>query len=136
MKSSMSNGLGAIQIRSAEMGEDLVLLVTGGKAHIGAAATAYFTGERELRIQAGVLPGHREGELAAELAELAARTCNRTVTVVAGIHLDHPSRQDIMDIVEEARRAMKQYLGGLHIPGRGVVGDRTSIWKDKDDFCT
>lgn len=101
---------GAIEIQILTMGMDVVFMVTGGTAHIGAAATAYVTEDRDVRTDVLSLPGHREGELAAELAKTAALALDRTVAVLAGIHLDQPCKQDIEDIVAEARWKMRQVL--------------------------
>ena len=113
---SMSN----VTIRAIDMGQDVVFLVTGGAAHIGAAATAmYHPEERTVRVDTLALPGHREGELAAELAEMAARSLECTVAVLAGIHLHQPTRQEIEAVVAEARRQMRQLVGEWPKQGRG-----------------
>ncbi|UFJ41762.1 hypothetical protein LOK74_04450 [Brevibacillus humidisoli] len=41
-----STGANTVEIRSYTMGQDAVFLVTGGEAHIGAAATAFFSEKR------------------------------------------------------------------------------------------
>jgi hypothetical protein len=74
----------SIQIRSLAMGLDVVFLVTGGTAHIGATATAFTSNDRVVCTDILSLPGHREGELAAELAMMASRRLGRTVAVLAG----------------------------------------------------
>lgn len=99
-----------IEIRSFTMGQDVVFLVTGGTAHIGAAATAYVADDGSVQVEIISLPGHREGELAAELAKTACGVLNRTVAVLAGIHVDQPSRQDIQEIVAETKREMNEAL--------------------------
>ncbi|MFC4597995.1 hypothetical protein [Cohnella hongkongensis] len=100
-----------VNIRGYAMGRDVVFLVTGGEAHVGAAATAYWP-EGEDGVRSGVmsLPGHREDDLAAELAMMAAQALRRTAVVVAGIHLHRPSAQEIEEIVAEARERMRQVL--------------------------
>lgn len=97
-----------IEIRTCGMGRDLVFLITGGTAHIGAAATAYIAADATVCADAISLPGHRERELAIELALMAAAALKRTVAVLVGIHLDRPSRQEIDEAVEEARRRMHE----------------------------
>jgi len=99
-----------IEIRTCEMGEDRVFLVMGGTAHIGASATAYMASDGRVHADVIALPGHRERELALELASLASSTLGRTVAVLVGIHLDKPTKQEIADIVEEARLRMAEVL--------------------------
>ena len=99
-----------IEIRTYEMGKDKVFLVTGGTAHIGASATAYWAANGEACVEVVSVPGHRERELAVELAIVAASTLRRTVAVLIGIHLDRPTKQEISDVVEEARRKLQELL--------------------------
>ncbi|WP_181438707.1 hypothetical protein [Paenibacillus sambharensis] len=98
-----------VDILQLPMGRDIVFMVSGGEAHIGASATASLSAEGVM-VEVSVVPGHREGELAGELAELAARRLGCTVTVIAGIHVDRPSREDIEAIVQEARARMREQL--------------------------
>lgn len=102
----------AIRIRSTRMGEDVAFIVTGGKAHIGAVATAYWSEDGNVRVHTMSLPGHREEELAIELATKAAFSMKRTVAVLAGIHFEQPTKQDIEAIVAAARNKMVQALEG------------------------
>jgi hypothetical protein len=99
-----------IHIHTHDMGQDLVFIVTGGTAHIGAMATAYMSGDQIVHSDVLVVPGHREGELAVELARMACCVLKRTVAVLVGIHLDQPTKQEIEDIVIEAIRTMAQFL--------------------------
>jgi hypothetical protein len=99
-----------ISIRTYHMGQDLVFIVTGGTAHIGAMATAYMSDDQTVHTDALIMPGHREGELAVELARMASYGLKRTVAVLVGIHLDQPTKQEIEDIVIDAIRTMSQYL--------------------------
>lgn len=99
-----------IEIRICEMGGDRVFLVTGGTAHIGATAMAYIGAEGGVCADVLAAPGHRERELAEELAVQAASALRCTVAVSVGIHLDRPTRQQIDDVVEEARSKMREAL--------------------------
>lgn len=102
--------MATIDIRSDRMGQDVVFLVTGGTAHIGAVATAYVSEARTVRMDVIALPGHREGDLAVELATLAAESLNRTVAVLVGIHLERPTKQEIYAVVAQARSKMTEML--------------------------
>ncbi|MBD3918562.1 hypothetical protein H8B09_07350 [Paenibacillus sp. PR3] len=99
-----------IQIRALAMGQDWVFLVSGGTAHIGAVAAAYRSDDQPIPCEVVTVPGHREGKLAVELATLASHRLRRTVSVVAGIHLHQPSKQQIEAVVELARSKLNQML--------------------------
>ncbi|TCS81305.1 hypothetical protein [Tepidibacillus fermentans] len=101
-----------IQIQHFKMGEDLVILVSGGVAHIGAVATAYVN-ENKIHVEVTQLPHHKEGELAREFAELAAQTLHRTVSVLMGIHIHQATKDDICQIEAYVRNAMKQIIKAL-----------------------
>ncbi|MDF2937866.1 MAG: hypothetical protein K0Q90_3239 [Paenibacillaceae bacterium] len=92
-----------LSVRTIAAGEDYVLLVTGGQAHIGAAAVAYPSEDGGARTQVIGLPGHKEEELARELADAACSRLGKAVTVIAGIHIDHATPAEIRTMVAETR---------------------------------
>lgn len=91
-----------LEVRTIQAGRDYVLLVTGGEAHVGAAAVAYWD-NGQVCSQALLVPSHKEEALARELACMAAGRLLATVTVVAGIHIDQATGSEIVRIVDEAR---------------------------------
>ncbi|BFH62231.1 prenylated flavin chaperone LpdD [Paenibacillus azoreducens] len=100
-----------IRIQEVSAGRDILLLLTGGEAHIGAVATAYFNEEdKDVQVRTVDLPGHREDELAEYMAKTAAKALGCTVTVAAGIHYDGISKEQILDIVAEAKQVFEGYL--------------------------
>lgn len=108
MKTNPSNPY-QLEIETIRLGRDVLLKITGGVAHIGAAATAYQM-EDETKVATHVVPGHREGELAAQIAARFAQVLQRTVTVVMGIHIDHATKEDIRLIVETVEKMAEQEL--------------------------
>ncbi|MGG1517819.1 hypothetical protein ABE504_20555 [Paenibacillus oryzisoli] len=101
-----------IDIQLYPMGHDWVFLISGGRAHIGAVATAY-PAKKEMLMQTVTIPGHREDRLATEIAEVAASLLNRTVTVVMGIHLEDATKKEIADIVEGVQQRMKETIANM-----------------------
>jgi gallate decarboxylase subunit D len=102
-----------LSIRTIPQGRDYVWLVTGGEAHVGAVAVAYWQedgGEGKVQSHVLTIPLHKEGELARELAELACRHLKTTVTVAAGIHIDQATSEEIGRILEEVRRLAGEEL--------------------------
>jgi hypothetical protein len=98
-----------IQILEVPVGRDTMLIVTGGAAHIGAVSTAYFV-NNGIDVQTTILPGHKEHTISEGLARKAAEVLGRTVTVAAGIHYDHISREEIDAIVVIVNERMDDYL--------------------------
>lgn len=107
-----------LSIRTIRQGRDYIWLVSGGEAHTGAVAVAYWHGEtadapEQILCNVCTVPSHKEGELAQELAELACRRLKATVTVAAGIHIDCATKEEIRRIVEEVRRLARKELDFL-----------------------
>lgn len=92
-----------LSVRTIEAGADYVLLVTGGQAHIGATAVSYPAEDGGVHTEVIGLPGHKEAELARELADMACSRLGKAVTVVAGIHIDHATLPEIRAMVAETR---------------------------------
>ena len=98
-----------IKLEAIPVGRDLLLLMTGGVAHIGAASTAYPSGEGTEAMTSAV-PGHKEHTLSEAYARRASAALGRTVTVVMGIHYDHLSQEEIREIARRTSEMLDQYL--------------------------
>lgn len=97
---------GMISYHIKQIGEDWLISVYGGtKPHIGAVAIAYWDGEKE-RLFAHELPGHKERELAIEVASVWCVAFRQTVTVTVGIHFPGASKKLIHYIVERTREEL------------------------------
>ncbi|WP_334077232.1 hypothetical protein [Paenibacillus sanfengchensis] len=105
----MNHGFEDIRLESVPMGRDLLIMITGGEAHIGAASTAYpVAGGAE--VQTSAVPGHKEHVLTESLAKRAAAALSCTVTVVMGIHYDGLSREEIQRISSITDERMNEFL--------------------------
>ncbi|WP_068785659.1 prenylated flavin chaperone LpdD [Paenibacillus phocaensis] len=98
-----------IKLEAIPVGRDLLLLMTGGVSHIGAASTAYKTGEGT-EVLTSAVPGHKEHTLSEEYARRASAALDRTVTVVMGIHYDDLSKEEIREISRLTSEMLDQYL--------------------------
>ncbi|HJV46450.1 MAG TPA: hypothetical protein VJ824_12095 [Bacillota bacterium] len=101
-----------VTVQEMIVGRDMLFVVTGGAAHIGATATAYMN-QGELVVEVHQLEGHKEGPLAAELARYAVERLRRTVTVVMGIHKDEATPEDIQNIVESVRAGWREMIDAM-----------------------
>ena len=100
---SVGSGRTRVKLELKYQGRDFLLLITGGGAHVGAVAV-WNSREQGSRVVVTELPGHREGPLAGECAEILGRASGRTVAAVVGIHQDNASREEIAAIVANVRR--------------------------------
>lgn len=102
-----------IQIKTEKLGTDYTFIITGGTAHIGAMAIAYYDQEGRFVVEGNEVPGHREGPLSKELALAAAEKLHATVSVVMGIHIDQATKEMIEDIVSYVHGAMTEEVDQL-----------------------
>lgn len=100
-------GRTAVRLEPVAQGRDLLLVVTGGDAHVGAVAVCGPPVEGgPARPEVTVVPGHKEGPLAEECARALAEAAQCTCCVVAGIHQDEATPGEIAAIVENARQGL------------------------------
>lgn len=98
-----------IVLTATDVGNDLILLISGGVRHIGAASTAYWDGE-SVKVQTSVVPHHKEHAISESIALRVAEALNKTVTVVMGIHYDDLSKEGILKVVEIVNCKVNEYL--------------------------
>jgi hypothetical protein len=95
---------------SFEMGDDLVLLLKGGeKYHIGAVAMAIpYKNTASTSVISSY--GHKDGELAKPLAEKVAKNLKKTVVLVAGLHIDDATKEDINRLIDNSNKVIDDFL--------------------------
>jgi hypothetical protein len=98
-----------IKLEVIEAGRDVLLLITGGEAHIGATSTAYWH-EGHSYVETVAVPHHKEHTLTESIAKRTANKLNCTVTVVMGIHYDNLRKEQIIQISERVEDLFQQYL--------------------------
>jgi gallate decarboxylase subunit D len=95
-----------VTLTSVQMGEDLLVALHGGdRPHIGAVAISQprfdVEGEPVTGACTSVITvyGHREDQLARDVAHRIARELGVTVTVACGIHIDKISPREIKQVL-------------------------------------
>jgi len=100
-----------VRLEIVAQGRDFLVLITGGAAHVGAIAVCDGRTDRAHARPHGntvQIPGHREGPLAAEAAEMLSAATGRTCVAVVGIHQDNATPAEIHEIVDHVRQALQQ----------------------------
>lgn len=103
------SGRTRLQLRAQRVGPDWLVLITGGGAHVGAAAL----GAMDMgRASSSVLtvPGHRDDRLAGPLAERVSREVGGTSLVVAGVHLDDITDREIREVLANGERLVERFI--------------------------
>ncbi len=102
-----------------QVGDDLLVLLTGGKAHIGAVAIAQprpslqDPGQPSSTGSVITILGHKEDAVAKAMAEALSGRLGRNVIVVAGIHWDALTREGIATIMELCRKINEKIAAAL-----------------------
>jgi hypothetical protein len=109
-----------IRTRVLSMGEDLCVAVSGGdKEHIGAVALAEprpSLGDKDVvsaTVSVLAVTGHKEDELARDVARDMAAALNVRVCVSCGIHVDHAGPGDIQEMVEAVGSLTREMIRTL-----------------------
>lgn len=90
----MSKGRLTLCLTAFDVGSDLLVLLTGGEAHIG----AFVCCDPSMNMGHFEFNGHREKNVATEVATIIAGATARKVAVACGIHYNNITKQEIQDI--------------------------------------
>lgn len=124
---SIAFGEGNKQIEAVLVwaGNDLVVTIGGGTHHhTGAVAIACWHPKirkpevMESTVSVLTVQGHKEGELARELAFMLAEGLQTTVTVNIGIHIDHANAEDILTLSHNTHQLVHSIIHDITINKR------------------
>jgi len=104
-------GRARVNVTVNSMGSDLVVRIYNQNAHIGAVAIGDYDYEHE-RASVSVITrlGHKDDALAGEAAYLLSKSIKRPVCVIAGVHLDNITGEEIEKILANARIAVSEII--------------------------
>jgi len=103
-----------VTLAARQVGEDWLVEITGGQAHIGAAALATFD-RTHGRASASVLsaPGHREEQVTLDAARTITRHTRGTAVVVAGLHYPDITMEEIATARRLCEQLVERFLARL-----------------------
>jgi len=101
-KISVGENRTLVELEADVIGEDWLLRITGGQAHVGAVATA-----DDGQVQLSVIGSHKEGPLAEICAGQWSLLTGRVCVAVVGIHQDQATRDEIDSIVDHVRQGLE-----------------------------
>lgn len=93
-----------IRLEALFAGNDLCVLITGGDAHIG-AISIYSKVEG---IQTISLKHHKDHVIGERLLDYLKDTEIETISVSCGIHVDHITKQQIIEITKQCQFLFEQ----------------------------
>ena len=104
-------GRARVNVTVNSLGSDLVVRIYNQNAHIGAVAIGDYDYEHE-RASVSVITrlGHKDDALAREAAYLLSKSIRRPVCVIAGVHLDNITREEIDKILANTKIAISEII--------------------------
>ena len=100
-----------VGLSAQNMGEDLVVCIFNEIAHIGAVAIGEYD-HKEKRASTSVITrlGHKDDAIAQKAAYLISRQTKMPICVIAGIHLDDITGEEISRLLENADLLVNDFL--------------------------
>jgi len=114
---SEKQGVFEVHARMIFLGDDLLIILSGGKEHIGAVAMAEprpsldDPGKISATSSVYTYIGHKEDEMSKSFSERLSKELNRKVVVAAGMHWDSLKSADIKLIRVICGRLIKKIVG-------------------------
>jgi hypothetical protein len=104
-------GRAKIDVAVDSMGSDLVVRIYNQDAHVGAVAIGDYDHEHE-RASVSLITrlGHKDDVVAKEAAYLLSKSMRRPVCVVAGVHVDDITAEEIDKILANTRIAVGEII--------------------------
>jgi hypothetical protein len=104
-------GRARVSVTADSMGSDLVVRIYNQNAHMGAVAVGDYDSEHK-RASVSVVTklGHKDDALAGEAAYLLSRSIRRPVCVIAGVHLDNITREEVDKILANTKIAISEII--------------------------
>ena len=113
----IGKGKTQVQVEVHQYSDGLSILLYGGdKPHIGAVALSVprqsLKDKRRTSCSTSVLTltGHKDDLIARDMAETISKNIKKTVAVIAGVHIDKATDNDIEKVKKNCRKASKKLI--------------------------
>ena len=113
---SEKKGTFEVSAHTMLVGSDILVVITGGRAHIGAIAIAQprpsLKEAKKISSTSSVFTrvGHKEDVVVKEMSEKLSKELNKVVAVVAGVHWDKMKKKEIEIIMEMCNTITKRVI--------------------------
>ncbi len=103
-----------VSLSAHYMGDGLVVCIHNENAHIGAVAIGEYD-HNEKRASTSVITrlGHKDDAVAQSAAHSISKATKRPVCVIAGIHLDDVTEEEINTLVENASIMVGEFIKSI-----------------------
>lgn len=106
-----------VTLKAERFGSDFIVCLANGSAHVGAVAVADYDGAHATATVSVITrPGHKEDLVARNAAYRISKAFRMPVCVVAGIHLEKASRDEIRKLTRNAAAAVSAFIKAGQAP--------------------
>ena len=111
---SRGEGRTEVQLKAQWMGSDPVIFISNKNAHIGAVSVGEYDPVTE-RTSTSMITrlGHKDDAVAQGAAYRISKAWKKPVCVIAGIHLEDISSQEIGEILRYAQSLVDEFLQSI-----------------------
>jgi gallate decarboxylase subunit D len=116
MEFELTVGEGRIRLYldAVHIGPDLVVRLFNEGAHLGAIAIGEYSAEHaRTSVSVITLPGHKDDAIAQKAAYLISQHTLKPVCVIAGVHLDNITKDEINRIIENTAQIVQDFIARL-----------------------
>ena len=100
-----------VNLYTYRMGEELVVCIYNENAHIGAVALGeYDSKEQRASISVITRLGHKDDIVAQKAAHLICKHLKKSICVIAGIHIDNITEQELQHVLENVDNLIGDFL--------------------------
>ena len=104
---SAGEGRYSVRLQSHKVGNDRLVMITGGeKEHIGSATLI----EAKGHLQTISKKGHKDHVVSERMANIIYDKTGKDLLVVCGIHIDNASKEEIDLLVDNAQTCVNIFL--------------------------
>lgn len=113
-KLTKGEGRTKVTLSAHHMGSDLVVSIYNDNAHVGAVAVGEYD-HKEKRGSASVITavGHKDDAVAQKAAYSISKYTKRPVCVIAGIHLDNVTKEEINKLIENVSIMVDEFIKSI-----------------------
>ncbi len=103
-----------VTVDAHNLGGDLVIFIRNECPHVGAVAVGeYDAGSHRTSVSVITRPGHKDDTVAQRAAHRISKSLKSPVCVVAGIHVDDITAEEIESILRNADLAVEELLQSM-----------------------
>lgn len=109
MEISISKGRITLSVKVLHIGEDILIIISGGKAHIGAVSlTNHKNAPKTISLDS-----HKEDVITSNMAKTLQTKTKKNLCIIAGVHFNDILPREINDVLALCEDVAKEISGYL-----------------------